>query len=565
MLIRSFGLQNYRSIRKAEGIALGDFTVLIGPNNEGKSNMLTGLVTGLNLLTLVGSRQPTARLRQSPTALLDTAARRGIIDWDRDASVGLRDTPSAKVVFDFEFELSPDEILEFKSQVKSSLNGRLPMRVSVSRDKGVELIVKKPGRGSKTLNAKSNQIAFFIGRRIRLQSIPAIRTDRSTIDMVREMVVEELASLRDSPEYVAALGKIEELQRPILEALQTVIHSSLEQFLPDVRAVEIRVQDREMAVRRDIEVLIDDGVTTPLAQKGDGIKSLAALSLTHHLSKDRSAAGQAVILAVEEPEAHLHPRAIHALRAVLQQLATEQQVVITTHSPVLANRRSVGSNVVVHKNKASSAKTLAEIREVLGVHVGDNLASAELVLLVEGPADESILSAILAQRSASISDRLADGRLVIQSTRGVRNLSNQLALLRGFLCEVHVVVDNDQPARDAVKKAESLGLLAPSEYHLCSYPGMKDSELEDLLDVASYAECLTGTYGLTFPTAQFDARKGKWSDRVETLFTAGGKAFDEPAVKKLVSDFVALRPEHAVHPAAEPVVAALVEAIESRG
>lgn len=43
MKIISFSVQNYRSIEKAHKIKLKDYNVLIGKNNEGKSNILRAL------------------------------------------------------------------------------------------------------------------------------------------------------------------------------------------------------------------------------------------------------------------------------------------------------------------------------------------------------------------------------------------------------------------------------------------------------------------------------------------------------------------------------------------
>jgi AAA15 family ATPase/GTPase len=43
MKLKSFTVERYRSITKAKKIRLGRVTVLVGPNNEGKSNLLRSL------------------------------------------------------------------------------------------------------------------------------------------------------------------------------------------------------------------------------------------------------------------------------------------------------------------------------------------------------------------------------------------------------------------------------------------------------------------------------------------------------------------------------------------
>ena len=55
----------------------------------------------------------------------------------------------------------------------------------------------------------------------------------------------------------------------------------MQDFLPDVRDVQIRIpnEQRRMALRRNAEVIVDDGTAISIKQKGDGIKSLTALAM----------------------------------------------------------------------------------------------------------------------------------------------------------------------------------------------------------------------------------------------------------------------------------------------
>ena len=50
MLLKEFSVTNYRSITKAHKISLGDLTVLVGKNNEGKSNLLRALDTSMSII-----------------------------------------------------------------------------------------------------------------------------------------------------------------------------------------------------------------------------------------------------------------------------------------------------------------------------------------------------------------------------------------------------------------------------------------------------------------------------------------------------------------------------------
>ncbi|MGY8689648.1 MAG: AAA family ATPase [Verrucomicrobiales bacterium] len=50
MKLESISVSRYRSISSAKRIRLDQSTVLIGPNNEGKSNILRGLVLAMTVL-----------------------------------------------------------------------------------------------------------------------------------------------------------------------------------------------------------------------------------------------------------------------------------------------------------------------------------------------------------------------------------------------------------------------------------------------------------------------------------------------------------------------------------
>jgi putative ATP-dependent endonuclease of OLD family len=106
MKLVSFSLERYRSIQRAEKLPLGDLTILVGPNNEGKSNILRGLVLGMTVLSVADRVGLTkGRYRASSRTLLGTSDTR--YDWERDFPVALQEKhPEGKTVFDFEFQLT---------------------------------------------------------------------------------------------------------------------------------------------------------------------------------------------------------------------------------------------------------------------------------------------------------------------------------------------------------------------------------------------------------------------------------------------------------------------------
>ena len=213
-----------------------------------------------------------------------------------------------------------------------------------------------------------------------------MRTADAAQRIVEQLVADELSKIEDDQRYVQALADIEALQEPILEELSQSIADTMRGFLPQIANVKLSIetQDRSFALRGITEIYINDGVETLLEYKGDGAQSLAAVAIMRHASQT-SHRNKEVIVALEEPESHLHPSAIRELRGVLRDLADRHQVVLSTHNPLFTNREHIESNIIVLKSKAYSAKSVKDVRGVLGVRVEDNLSSAEVVLLGSEP------------------------------------------------------------------------------------------------------------------------------------------------------------------------------------
>lgn len=568
MRITSFGLTNYRSIRETDRIPLTDMTVLIGPNNEGKSNILSGLVTGLRLLERFGrGGAPIIRQAQQSAggARVVRPRESRLPNLTNDFHVSARGKEMSPMKFSFEFELSSVEVAEFKEEIGSSLNGKLPLDVFFDKEGKTTVEVRKQGRGGVTLGRKARSIARFVGSRVDIKDIPAIRTGRAAVSVVQDLVEEELSALESSPEYQQAVEAIAAIQDPTLSNLEVKLRDTLAKFMPSIAGVQILLTDRYLALRRDCEVLIDDGYSTSLERKGDGVKSLAALSLAHYQAISRSGSAKGLpLLAIEEPEAHLHPNAVASLVGVLSGIASTQQVVISTHNPILVRRDRLDSNIVVNKNRAKSAKSIAEIRDLLGVRVQDNMSSAELVLITEGVTDVRILTALIGNASGDLRNCIRSGRLVILGSQGAPNLPNQVALYRSLLCQVHVFADNDSAGKDAVQKCKSYGLIEDTDYHLASAIGRKESELEDLIDHRVYASGIAQLIGIEFPTKQFTRSKFKWSRRLEDELKSAGKVQDIQAIKTIVADCVEVSPENAVVAQSEELVSSVIGRLSER-
>lgn len=574
MRLAKITVRNYRSITSPSTIPVrSSLTVLIGPNNEGKSNVLRALSLSLTALQrLSKSRFPIRpRLVTHPSHAaglsLPTQLLTREYDWAKDYPMSLQEhQPDGESVFGLQFKLNADEREEFHERVGSSINDSLPVQLQIGPVTSV-FRVKKQGPGAAKLSRQAFEICAFICEKLRLQYIPAVRTARSAVEVVEQMLETELATIEQDPLYVAALEQIETLQKPILDKVAAQISATLQEFIPDVAGVRVAISKdrRYRQLRTAGEVFVDDGWETPLDAKGDGVVSLAAIGLMRYAAESSKAPGS-LVLAIEEPESHLHPAGIHQLQRVIREIAEQHQVIITTHNPILVEKRDVGSNIIVSKQRASAARSISAVRETLGVRVGDNLTNAEVVLMVEGPHDETALSALLAHSSERLRVALSDGQFAVDVLRGCKNLSAEITHVVQAMCLWHCLLDDDQAGRDAFKRAQDSGLASTKEVTLTRVRRHGESEFEDWINPGIYCASLESIYGPVLQCSEFKSGRGKWSERMRRAFEETGKHWDDKVeldVKRLVADSVAAAPDAAIHDGCTYAFESLVSALEA--
>lgn len=557
MRLYSFSVTNFRSITSAHKVPVADTTVLLGKNNEGKTNLLRALQIAMGLLAdhaLGPDRASRNRL----------SGIRGWYEWQRDFPIRLQNRDSGtQTIFRLDFQLNQAEIDQFKKEIGSNFNGDLPLEIKIGKADAVKITLRKSGKNTKALSSKSGAIAKFIAERIYFNYIPAVRTDKEANEVISRMLSHELGALEQNLDYIAALEVIEKLQRPVLDDLANRIREPLSTFLPAITKVKIEIPEhsRRIGLRRNFDVIIDDGTPTSLEYKGDGVKSLAALALLRTRIRRQGAS----IIAIEEPESHLHPGAIHQLKEIISSLEEENQVILSTHNPLFVNRSHIRSNIIVDSGSAAAARKIERIREILGVQASDNLSSAAYALVVEGEEDVRSLRAILPTLSSKIHDALRTNMLVLEPIGGAGNLSYKLSLLHQMLCVTHTLLDNDESGRKAFEKAETAGLISIKSCTLVSCAGMSESEFEDCLSLSCYRERILETFGVDLGSTRFRGR-GKWSDRVKSAFMLQGKPWNAGAlaqVKGTVAESVMAHPTTCLDEHKRSSVDALVRAIET--
>lgn len=523
MKLSDFSVVNYRSITTARKIKTNNMTVLVGKNNEGKSNILRALTLAMDIMKIYSKDPRSLQIAVRPYL-------KNHYSWEKDYPISLQEkNPNGWSSIDLNFELDEQDILAIRSMTGIRLSGCIPVRVSTN---GAAAKIDIPKRGTAAFADADNKkkIIEYVCFKIDFNFIPAVRTEYDALRVVDSLIEKSLETLDTNPDYINAMNKIEELQQGILDGISNQIIEPLQEFLPTVRNVQIHIQNerRRIAMRRNTEIIIDDGTPTPIQQKGDGIKSLTALAILNIPARvDRVS-----VVAIEEPESHLHPESARKLYDTIMSLSQTHQIVLTTHSPLFVNRTNLKENIIVNDGKATPVKKIKEIRDVLGIHISDNLTNAEHVLIVEGEDDKIALEKLLPSMSTKIKRAIQNGTFIIDYIGGAGNLPYKLSFYRNLQCKYHVLLDNDDAGRHAGSEAERQGLLDVRNvtYAICN--GSPNAEIEDCYNKAVYENAILNEFGVNINVAEFRGNK-KWSDRIAGCFLSQGKLWNDAMEKRV--------------------------------
>ena len=523
MKLSDFSVVNYRSITTARKIKTNNMTVLVGKNNEGKSNILRALTLAMDIMKIYSKDPRSLQIAVRPYL-------KNHYSWEKDYPISLQEkNPNGWSSIDLNFELDEQDILAIRSMTGIRLSGCIPVRVSTN---GAAAKIDIPKRGTAAFADADNKkkIIEYVCFKIDFNFIPAVRTEYDALRVVDSLIEKSLETLDTNPDYINAMNKIEELQQGILDGISNQIIEPLQEFLPTVRNVQIHIQNerRRIAMRRNTEIIIDDGTPTPIQQKGDGIKSLTALAILNIPARvDRVS-----VVAIEEPESNLHPESARQLYDTIMSLSQTHQIVLTTHSPLFVNRTNLKENIIVNDGKATPVKKIKEIRDVLGIHISDNLTNAEHALIVEGEDDKIALEKLLPSMSTKIKRAIQNGTFIIDYIGGAGNLPYKLSFYRNLQCKYHVLLDNDDAGRHAGSEAERQGLLDVRNvtYAICN--GSPNAEIEDCYNKAVYENAILNEFGVNINVAEFRGNK-KWSDRIAGCFLSQGKLWNDAMEKRV--------------------------------
>lgn len=249
-----------------------------------------------------------------------------------------------------------------------------------------------------------------------------------------------------------------------------------------------------------LELAEGDSPPTPLGQRSDGMRWIVTFLLTIIAQPYAQSEGRQTLVTLDDPGIHLHPEAEKRLFRAFFYVTNQAQIVYTTHSPALIDRKEVDRlRIVRHMthtqgngvtgttvaNSLDDAKTdgeqvdpLATAREAVGWTLSDSLFRGKQTILVEGPSDKRYLNLFNSFFHWNGNTCLDEDPTFVDSKGG------QLPFLSRILAAENVthvaLMDDDTAEKDFEQELEErtvryddLSILDTAEY---------EAEIEDLFD-----------------------------------------------------------------------------------
>jgi energy-coupling factor transporter ATP-binding protein EcfA2 len=510
MLLTRVEITDYLSIKGNLSIDLDkNVSILLGPNDHGKSNILKALLhlnddapltddeanwdatdeagwdpTNSPSISFVFSLSPSERrewksivekiIRESAEKLVESVEEEDEAEAETVAPVltlssskpAVAPSPAAKNKLPAVAEEDEDEIV--LQEIPESALDPAATTLTLTR-KGTDGLLQYAGVDIE--NLPDDIEAFFAKKKPRIELFEFLSgnlQDSATADSIATREYEFLQGVFFyaglNPLDAKDLFKQNDRTSRSLDNASKTLDANLRALWGQGTNLHFHLQHRDKA----IEFLADDPAIKSrkarMSKRSAGVTQFFRVSMVLHARRKKNPANSYIYL-FDEPGVLLHPQGQRDLLQVFEQLASENQIVYATHSLFLLNQNFPERHRLILKDETGTKVDQKPYRQnwkfatdALGVYLTSNILFSNKVLLVEGDSDPMYLYELFRQLIHSEDVDVDLNSLGIMSFYNEQNLRFLLQLFtreaQGAL--LFVLADGDTAGETMLKRAANL-------------------------------------------------------------------------------------------------------------
>lgn len=434
MIISNIQIENYRGIKTLQNVPLSNLTSIVGKNDSGKSIILNAIASFLDPktypITNSDFNDPALKIliecEFKSDTLLDLLALKlkskvkkeeGLEEFVNyfvfANSIAIRkEVNHPKKGFDIEYiKIRDYEQVDFQDLY---LKKDVELNELLEKHK-ITVPVDGIGRNSKAEKISYihnfcsengiNMIERYIEDEYKISSLlPDVElfTSDYGLEADTSFKSQSVTEIKDYFDREAVKdAKLDIVEKEIVAEMQIeaeAIKGYMEGYVSSIQKVEILPTIDWKAAVKSVDVSFQfsgDERLIPMSHKGTGYRRMFMVARFRYLAKKNK--GTNIIYLIEEPETFLHPSAQEDLLNAFRELSIDNQIILTSHSPVFVGATNIES-VILCKRAISSIYEYAEtstknefiesIIDELGIKPSYNLKDRhETILFVESSND----------------------------------------------------------------------------------------------------------------------------------------------------------------------------------
>jgi predicted ATP-dependent endonuclease of OLD family len=531
MQIRRLQIENFRSIEKVD-LTLPQVCALVGPNNAGKSNILSALrrvlmpeygprtshfteedvylrdaARDIQICVTFDAPLPYSKLKNADPAYVSSLKfdftrvkkgdRKGERRLDQICLTEEGDTPSVQATWG---RTGQQPRFEPIVGVPQELRERIPF-VHIGTDRSMQ--DQLPSARFSILRRIFEDIDRDLQRADNFISVR--RPDGTSSEVPRLARFERLID-----------AAMKTLRTAEFEALEASIKSNaLEQLGLDPRTDGLDLYFTPMNTLdfyKSLDFVVREGdVAISATEMGGGMQNALVMAVLRAFEQTRK---KGAIILIEEPEMFLHPQMQRSLYATIQSIGQTNQVIYSTHSAnfvtipdyenvrLVRRSRSTGTGVTASSLPNSDWRK-AKLRQAMDAERGE-LFFAKKLLVVEGATEKLALP----EFAAKLRIDLDTAGVTVVEVGGKKNLLDVAELAVSFGIPTGVIFDTD--AKDFSSEQEQAEyndkLLRLANATTCVWPLDPDYEryLRSVVGEETYLKVLA-----RYPPSEFGQSKSR--------------------------------------------------------